>query len=110
MSRCLPRERVPVRLPCLCLWDIIYGMSRSPFILLITHILLAEKKNIEYSNMTNIRVGTYTLDIIIFFKVSIQFQKKTEVGDFFVGTGFLLNPIVMTDHLDKAYYDCLKRV
>ena len=27
-----------------------------------------------------------------------------------MGTGDLLNPIVMTDHLDKAYYDCLKRV
>ena len=36
--------------------------------------------------------------------------KKTEVSDLFVGTGDLLNPIVMTDHLDKAYYDCLKRV
>jgi hypothetical protein len=36
--------------------------------------------------------------------------KKTEVSDLFVGTGDLLNPIVMTDHLDKSYYDCLKRV
>jgi len=36
--------------------------------------------------------------------------KKTEVSDLFIGTGDLLNPIVMTDHLDKAYYDCLKRV
>ena len=36
--------------------------------------------------------------------------KKTEVSDLFVGTGDLLNPIVMTDHLDQAYYSCLKRV
>lgn len=36
--------------------------------------------------------------------------KKTEVSDLFVGTGDLLNPIVMTDHLDNAYYSCLKRV
>jgi hypothetical protein len=32
------------------------------------------------------------------------------VSDLFVGTGDLLNPIVMTDHLDQAYYSCLKRV
>mmetsp|Transcript_10206 Transcript_10206/g.10176 ORF Transcript_10206/g.10176 Transcript_10206/m.10176 type:complete len:128 (-) Transcript_10206:602-985(-) len=37
-------------------------------------------------------------------------QKKTEVSDLFVGTGDLLNPIVMTDHLDQAYYTCLKRI
>jgi hypothetical protein len=36
--------------------------------------------------------------------------KKTEVSDLFVGTGDMLNPIVMTDHLDQAYYSCLKRV
>lgn len=36
--------------------------------------------------------------------------KKTEVSDLFVGTGDMLNPIVMTDHLDQAYYGCLKRV
>lgn len=36
--------------------------------------------------------------------------KKTEVSDLFVGTGDLLNPIVMTDHLEQAYYSCLKRV
>jgi hypothetical protein len=36
--------------------------------------------------------------------------KKTEVSDLFVGTGDLLNPFVMTDHLDQAYYSCLKRV
>lgn len=37
-------------------------------------------------------------------------SKKTEVSDLFVGTGDLLNPIVMTDHLEQAYYGCLKRV
>jgi hypothetical protein len=37
-------------------------------------------------------------------------SKVTEVSDLFVGTGDLLNPIVMTDHLDQAYYNCLKRV
>lgn len=36
--------------------------------------------------------------------------KKTEVSDLFVGTGDLLNPIVMTEHLDQTYYSCLKRV
>lgn len=37
-------------------------------------------------------------------------SKKTEVSDLFVGTGDLLNPVVMTDHLEHAYYNCLKRV
>jgi hypothetical protein len=36
--------------------------------------------------------------------------KVTEVSDMFVGTGDLLNPVVMTDHLEHAYYTCLKRV
>ena len=36
--------------------------------------------------------------------------KITEVSDLFVGTGDLLNPIVMTDNLEKEYYQCLKRV
>lgn len=36
--------------------------------------------------------------------------KITEVSDLFVGTGDLLNPIVMTDNLEKEYYSCLKRV
>ena len=36
--------------------------------------------------------------------------KKTEVSDLFVGTGDMLNPIVMTDHLEQAYYSCLKRI
>lgn len=30
--------------------------------------------------------------------------KVTEVSDLFVGTGDLLNPLVMTDHLENAYY------
>ena len=34
----------------------------------------------------------------------------TEVSDLFSGTGDLLNPIVMTDQLESAYYQCLKRV
>lgn len=34
----------------------------------------------------------------------------TEVSDLFSGTGDLLNPIVMTDHLEKSYYQCLKNV
>lgn len=34
----------------------------------------------------------------------------TEVSDLFSGTGDLLNPIVMTDNLQAAYYSCLKRV
>ena len=34
----------------------------------------------------------------------------TEVSDLFSGTGDLLSPIVMTDHLEQAYYQCLKRV
>lgn len=36
--------------------------------------------------------------------------KKTEVSDLFVGTGDLLNPIVMTDNLEHEYNECLKRV
>jgi hypothetical protein len=36
--------------------------------------------------------------------------KVTEVSDLFVGTGDLLNPIVMTDNLEKEYYAALKRV
>lgn len=35
--------------------------------------------------------------------------KVTEVSDLFVGTGDLLNPIVMTDNLEKEYYSCLRR-
>ena len=34
----------------------------------------------------------------------------TEVSDLFSGTGDLLNPIVMTDHLEQAYYQCLKNI
>lgn len=34
----------------------------------------------------------------------------TEVSNLFSGTGDLLNPIVMTDHLEAAYYSCLKKV
>ena len=34
----------------------------------------------------------------------------TEVSDLFSGTGDLLNPIVMTDHLEEAYIQCLKHV
>ena len=34
----------------------------------------------------------------------------TEVSDLFSGTGDLLNPIVMTDHLEQAYYSFLKNV
>ena len=37
-------------------------------------------------------------------------QKKTEVSDLFMATGDLLNPIVMTDHLEETYYSCLKKV
>jgi hypothetical protein len=36
--------------------------------------------------------------------------KVTEVSDLFVGTGDLLNPIVMTDTLERQYYEALKRV
>lgn len=36
--------------------------------------------------------------------------KTTEVSDCFVGTGDLLNPIVMTDNLEHEYNECLKRV
>ena len=32
----------------------------------------------------------------------------TEVSDLFSGTGDLLNPIVMTDTLEREYYKCLK--
>jgi hypothetical protein len=32
------------------------------------------------------------------------------VSDLFVGTGDMLNPIVMTDNLEREYYGCLKRV
>ena len=35
--------------------------------------------------------------------------KVTEVSDLFVGTGDLLNPIVMTDNLEKEYYKSLRR-
>lgn len=34
----------------------------------------------------------------------------TETSDLFSGTGDLLNPVVMTDHLEQAYYSCLKRI
>jgi hypothetical protein len=34
----------------------------------------------------------------------------TETSDLFSGTGDLLNPIVMTDHLEQVYYTCLKNV
>ena len=34
----------------------------------------------------------------------------TEVSDLFSGTGDLLNPIVYTDQLEPAYYQCLKRI
>ena len=34
----------------------------------------------------------------------------TEVSDLFSRTGDLLNPIVMTDHLEQAYYSCLKKI
>jgi hypothetical protein len=37
-------------------------------------------------------------------------KTKTEVSDLFIGTGDLLNPVVMTDHLEQAYYQCLKKV
>ena len=36
--------------------------------------------------------------------------KKTEVSDLFSGTGDLLNPVVMTDQLEREYYQCLRRV
>ena len=35
--------------------------------------------------------------------------KVTEVSDLFAGTGDLLNPIVMTDNLEKEYYKSLRR-
>ena len=31
-------------------------------------------------------------------------KSKTEVSDLFSGTGDLLNPVVMTDQLEKEYY------
>ena len=31
-------------------------------------------------------------------------SKKTEVSDLFSGTGDLLNPVVMTDQLEREYY------
>ena len=34
----------------------------------------------------------------------------TETAVLFSGTGDLLNPTVMTEHLEQAYYSCLKRV
>ena len=36
--------------------------------------------------------------------------KVTEVSDLFVGTGDLLNPIVMLESLEKKYYECLTKV
>jgi hypothetical protein len=36
--------------------------------------------------------------------------KVTSVSDLFVGTGDLLNPIVLTDNLEREYYAALKRV
>ena len=36
--------------------------------------------------------------------------KVTEVSDLFIGTGDLLNPIVMTDNLEKEYYSALRRI
>ena len=37
-------------------------------------------------------------------------KKVTEVSDLFVGTGDLLNPIVMTDNLEKEYYAAFSRI
>lgn len=34
----------------------------------------------------------------------------TEVSDLFVGSGDLLNPVVMTDNLEREYYAALRRV
>ena len=36
--------------------------------------------------------------------------KTTQVSHLFAGTGDLLNPLVMIDNLDRAYYEALKRV
>ena len=36
--------------------------------------------------------------------------KVTSVSNLFVGTGDMLNPIVMTDNLEREYYAALKRV
>mmetsp|Transcript_37159 Transcript_37159/g.57031 ORF Transcript_37159/g.57031 Transcript_37159/m.57031 type:complete len:114 (-) Transcript_37159:192-533(-) len=41
---------------------------------------------------------------------AVAVQHITEVSDLFSGTGDLLNPIVMTDHLEQAYYKCLKNI
>lgn len=37
-------------------------------------------------------------------------KQVTEVSDLFVGTGDLLNPIVMTDNLEKEYYAAFSRI
>jgi len=37
-------------------------------------------------------------------------RQITEVSDLFVGSGDLLNPVVMTDNLEREYYAALRRV
>jgi len=37
-------------------------------------------------------------------------RQVTEVSDLFVGSGDLLNPVVMTDNLEREYYAALRRV
>ena len=76
------------------------------------HSVNEDKLN-EYRNMTQTISKSFKLisPTSLFYGFGANsVQKVTEVSDLFVGTGDLLNPIVMTDKLEHEYYACLKRI
>ena len=75
------------------------------------HTVNEDKPN-EYRNLLSAVSKAYKLisPTSLFYGFGANSVKHvTEVSDLFVGTGDLLNPIVMTDNLEKEYYSCLKR-
>ena len=76
------------------------------------HSVNEEKMN-EYRNLVQAVSKAYKLisPTSLFYGFGANpVLKVTEVSDLFVGTGDLLNPIVMTDKLEHEYYGCLKRI
>jgi len=75
------------------------------------HTVNEDRPN-EYRNLLSAVSKAYKLisPTSLFYGFGANSVKNvTEVSDLFVGTGDLLNPIVMTDNLEKEYYSCLKR-
>ena len=75
------------------------------------HSVNEDKPN-EYRNLLSVVSKAYKLisPTSLFYGFGANsVTKVTEVSDLFVGTGDLLNPIVMTDNLEKEYYKCLRR-